>query len=63
VVEVYQRFGSSCYGHHQGVLAATLIALMMQAARTSETLINFYRTTQRYNTEDSHLQMWRYFLS
>jgi hypothetical protein len=32
-----------------------LIALMMEAARTSETLVNFYQTTQRYNSEDSHL--------
>jgi hypothetical protein len=33
-----------------------LIALMMEAARTSETLVNFYQTTRRYNLEDSHLQ-------
>jgi hypothetical protein len=32
-----------------------IIALMMEAARTSETLGNFYQTTQRYNPEDSHL--------
>jgi hypothetical protein len=32
-----------------------LIALMMEAARTSETLVNFYQTTRRYNPEDSHL--------
>jgi hypothetical protein len=25
----------------------------MEAARTSETLVNFYQTTQRYNPEDS----------
>jgi hypothetical protein len=31
------------------------IALMMEAARTSETLVNFYQTTWRYNPEDSHL--------
>jgi hypothetical protein len=24
---------------------------MMEAARTSETLVNFYQTTRRYNTE------------
>jgi hypothetical protein len=30
-------------------------ALMMEAARTSEMLINFYQTTRRYNPEDSHL--------
>jgi hypothetical protein len=33
-----------------------IIALMMEAGRTSETLVNFYRTTRRYNPEDSHLQ-------
>jgi hypothetical protein len=32
-----------------------LIALMMEVARTSETLVNFYQTTRRYNPEDSHL--------
>jgi hypothetical protein len=32
------------------------IALMMEATRTSETLVNFYQTTRRYNPEDSHLQ-------
>jgi uncharacterized membrane protein len=32
-----------------------VVALMMEAARTSETLENFYQTTQRYNPEDSHL--------
>jgi hypothetical protein len=29
----------------------------MEAARTSETLVNFYQTTRRYNPEDSHLVM------
>jgi hypothetical protein len=32
-----------------------MIALMMEAARISETLVNFYQTTRRYNPEDSHL--------
>jgi hypothetical protein len=27
----------------------------MEEARTSETLVNFYETTRRYNPEDSHL--------
>jgi hypothetical protein len=27
-------------------------ALMMEAARTSETLVNFYQNTRRYNPED-----------
>jgi hypothetical protein len=30
---------------------------MMEAARSSETLVNFYQTTWRYNPEDSHLQL------
>jgi hypothetical protein len=32
------------------------IALMMEAARTSETLVNFYQTTRHYNPENSNLQ-------
>jgi hypothetical protein len=28
---------------------------MMEAARTSETMVNFCQTTRRYNPEDSHL--------
>jgi hypothetical protein len=36
---------------------STKIALMMEAARTSETLVNFYQTTRRYNPEDSHLNL------
>jgi hypothetical protein len=40
------------------VVAASIIrALMMEAARTSETLVNFYQTTQCYNPKTaSHLQ-------
>jgi hypothetical protein len=34
-----------------------MIALMMKAARTFETLVNFYKTTRRYNPEDSHLSI------
>jgi hypothetical protein len=36
---------------------------MMEAARTSETLVNFYQTTRRYNPEDSHLHRLRVFES
>jgi hypothetical protein len=32
---------------------------MMEAASTSETLVNFYQTTRRYNPEDSHLHTHR----
>jgi hypothetical protein len=37
-------------------MSASIIALMMEAAGTSETLENFYQTTRRYNPEDSHLR-------
>jgi hypothetical protein len=30
------------------------LVLMMEAAGTSETLVNFYQTTRRYSPEDSH---------
>jgi hypothetical protein len=29
--------------------------MMMEAASTSRTLVNFYQTTRRYNPEYSHL--------
>jgi hypothetical protein len=32
-----------------------IITLMMEAASTSETSVNFYQTTHRYNPEGSHL--------
>jgi hypothetical protein len=35
------------------------IALMMEAANTSETSVNFYQTTQRNNPADSHLHTRR----
>jgi hypothetical protein len=42
------------------VLAASIItALMMEAASTSETLVNFYPTVRRNNPEDSHLHASR----
>jgi hypothetical protein len=33
---------------------------MMDAERTSETLVNFYKTTRRYNPEESHLRTHRH---
>jgi hypothetical protein len=36
---------------------ASIIALMMETANTSETSVKFYKTTRRNNTEDSHLQL------
>jgi hypothetical protein len=32
-----------------------LVTLLMEAAKTSETLVEFYQTTGRCNPEDSHL--------
>jgi hypothetical protein len=46
------RHGQEDGCHHQG-------ALMMEVASTSETLVNFYQTTRRYNPEDSHLRTHR----
>jgi hypothetical protein len=37
------------------IIRATIIALMMNAANTSEMSVNFYQTTQCDNPEDSHL--------
>jgi hypothetical protein len=39
-----------------------VIALMMEAANTSETSVNFYQPTQRDIPEDSHLQLLSLFL-
>jgi hypothetical protein len=35
---------------------------MMEAARTSETLVNFYQTARCYNPEDSNLRKRSYLL-
>jgi hypothetical protein len=43
----------------QKMAAFWAIALMMEAARTSETSVNFYQTSRRYNPEDSHLRTHR----
>jgi hypothetical protein len=52
LVDVYQHFRGPCCLHHQ-----CDEALMMEAARASETLVNFYQTTRRYNPEDWHLPL------
>jgi hypothetical protein len=36
--------------------ASIIITLMLEAARTSETSVSFYKITRRNNPEDSHLQ-------
>jgi hypothetical protein len=40
-------------------ISTATIALMMVAASTSETSVNFYHTTRRYNPEGSHLHTRR----
>jgi hypothetical protein len=40
---------------HAASIIRAIIALIMEAARTSETLVNFYQTTRRYSPKDSHI--------
>jgi carbohydrate-binding DOMON domain-containing protein len=39
------------------MLTASIIRATMESVSTSETSVNFYQTTQRYNPEDSHLRI------
>jgi hypothetical protein len=41
------------------VLAASIVALMMESERTFETSVYFYQTTRRNNPEDSYLHTRR----
>jgi hypothetical protein len=50
LVEVYQHFRGACCLHNQGD-----VALMMEAASTPETSVNFYQTIWCNIPEDSHL--------
>jgi hypothetical protein len=52
-VYIYQCFRDPYCHHHRGI--ELLIALMIEAVRTSEMLVNLYQCTWRYNPEDSHL--------
>jgi hypothetical protein len=36
----------------------TLIALLMEATSTYETMVSFYQITRRYDPEDSHLHLF-----
>jgi hypothetical protein len=45
--------------HRRNSFDITAIALMMETASTSETLVNFYQTTRRNDPEDSHLHTRR----
>jgi hypothetical protein len=46
--------GSHC-GEYEDVCLLGCCTLMMEAAGTSETSVNFYQTTLRSNPDDSHL--------
>jgi hypothetical protein len=50
LVEVYRRFRAA------SIIRAMIMVLMMEAASTSETSVNFYQTIRCYNPEDSHLE-------
>jgi hypothetical protein len=49
LVEVYRHFKSACYFQYQ------VMILVMEAACTSEMLVNFYYTTWHTNSQDGHL--------
>jgi hypothetical protein len=53
-VWIYQRF-RDLYCFHQQSIDEALIALMVEAIQTSETLVNTYQSTWCYNPGDSHL--------
>jgi hypothetical protein len=59
LAEVYRRFRGGCclyqFTDVSEVLAASIIVLMIEAARTSETYVKFFKTTRRNNPEDGHL--------
>jgi hypothetical protein len=50
LIEVYQRLE---------VVASGMIALMIEAAGTCETAVNFYQTTRRSGPEHNHLHTRR----
>jgi hypothetical protein len=56
IIQKEFEFSGSHSGEYEGGCLLGCCALMMEAASTSETSVNFYQTTQRNNPEDSHLQ-------
>jgi hypothetical protein len=59
LAEVFRRYTGACCLHHQGDTTAILMALMIEAAKTSETSVNFYQTARHNDPEDSHLHTRR----
>jgi hypothetical protein len=52
----FYTFNAICKGN---AATKSITALVMEAASTSETSVNFYQTTRRYNPKDSHLHTRR----
>jgi hypothetical protein len=48
------KSGRSLLGVSEVLAASMIIALMMEAAGTSEMSVNFYQTTWHSNPEESH---------
>jgi hypothetical protein len=57
-MEKLSRIRGSHGGEYEDGCVLGCSTLMMEAARTFETLANFYQTTRRYNQKDSHL-LWK----
>jgi hypothetical protein len=55
--QLHHRISGSYGGECEDSYLLGCIALIMEAASTSETLVNFYQTIRRYDPEDSHLQL------
>jgi hypothetical protein len=55
-LEVCQRFRGTSLPPSSG----PIISVMMEAASISETSADIYKTTRRYNPEDSHPQKLKY---
>jgi hypothetical protein len=53
------RFSRGGGGLVLGGSAENMVVLMMEAGRTSETLVNLCQATRRSNPEDSHLRTLR----
>jgi hypothetical protein len=56
----FHRKKSDCHTHFYSVCNSVWIALMIQAARISETSFYFNKTTRRYNPESCHPQHYGY---
>jgi hypothetical protein len=45
------------------MLAASIMALMLKAASTSETSVNFYQTKEHHNPKGSHIQSIKMYIN